>query len=132
LAARSCFFREEELAPASEPPESSAQRFRFIRRSVKRSDCGGEERERRNLTWRTKKSDGQFIATKEKDVEFVFRSPKAKKVYLAENLNSWEAESLPMKKYTEGAWEAMLKLLPAVMSIKWLWTMLGRRNHLAP
>jgi len=35
-----------------------------------------------------KKSDGQFIATKEKDVEFVFRSPKAKKVYLAGEFNS--------------------------------------------
>jgi len=58
------------------------------------------------------KSGGKFIATREKDVEFVFRSPNAKKVYLAGEFNSWEAESLPMKKYTEDAWEAMVKLPP--------------------
>jgi 1,4-alpha-glucan branching enzyme len=54
----------------------------------------------------------KFLTTREKDVEFVFRSHNAKKVHLAGEFNSWEAESLPMKKYTEGAWEAMVKLPP--------------------
>jgi len=58
------------------------------------------------------KSGGKFLSTREKDVEFVFRSPNAKKVYLAGEFNSWDAESLPMKNYAEGAWEAMLKLPP--------------------
>jgi len=58
------------------------------------------------------KNVGIFLTTREKDVEFVFRSANAKKVYLAGEFNSWEAESLPMKKYTEGAWEAMVKLPP--------------------
>jgi len=47
----------------------------------------------------------------------------SKEGLLGGEFNSWEAESLPMKKYTEGL-GGMLKLLPAVMSIKWLWTML--------
>jgi 1,4-alpha-glucan branching enzyme len=40
---------------------------------------------------------GKFLATREKDVEFIFRSPNAMKVYLAGEFNYWEAESLPMK-----------------------------------
>jgi 1,4-alpha-glucan branching enzyme len=42
----------------------------------------------------------KLLATREKSVEFVFHSPKAKKVFLAGEFNSWKAESVPMKKYT--------------------------------
>jgi len=119
------FFEKEELAPASERPEPSMQRFRLIRRSTEDSECGrqqpqfnrwirtaGEKKRKGESDMEDQKSGGKFIATREKDVEFVFRSPNAKKVYLAGEFNSWEAESLPMKKYTEDAWEAMVKLPP--------------------
>jgi len=55
---------------------------------------------------------GKFLATREKDVEFIFRSPNAMKVYLAGEFNYWEAESLPMEKQKEGTWEAAVKLPP--------------------
>ena len=58
------------------------------------------------------KSGGKFLVAREKDVEFVFHSHKAKKVNLAGEFNSWKAEASPMKKYTESAWEAMVKLPP--------------------
>ena len=45
---------------------------------------------------------GKFLATREKDVEFIFRSPNAMKVYLAGEFNYWEAGSLPMEKKQEG------------------------------
>ena len=58
------------------------------------------------------KSGVKLLVTREKSVEFVFHSPKAKKVHLAGEFNSWKAEALPMKKYTESAWEAIVKLPP--------------------
>ena len=42
--------------------------------------------------------EGKLLATREKDVEFILRSPNAMKVYLAGEFNYWEAESLPMEK----------------------------------
>ncbi len=65
-------------------------------------------------------SGGIILATRGKNVEFVFRTPNAKKVYLAGDFNSWEAESLPMKKYTEGAWEAVVTLPPGRYEYKML------------
>jgi hypothetical protein len=119
------FSEKEDAAPASELPKRSWQRFRFIRRSAKRSEGGrqqpqfnrwirtaGEKTRKGESDMEDQKSGGKFLSTREKDVEFVFRSPNAKKVYLAGEFNSWDAESLPMKNYTEGAWEAMLKLPP--------------------
>ena len=58
------------------------------------------------------KKGEKFLATREKDVEFIFRSPNAMKVYLAGEFNYWEAESLPMEKKQEGIWEAAVKLPP--------------------
>lgn len=58
------------------------------------------------------KNGRKFLVTRAKDVEFIFRSSKAMKVFLAGEFNSWEAESLPMQKYKEGLWEAMVNLPP--------------------
>ena len=58
------------------------------------------------------KNGRKFLVTRAKEVEFIFRSSNAMKVYLAGEFNSWEAESLPMNKYQEGVWEAMVKLPP--------------------
>ena len=75
---------------------------------------------------------GKFLATREKDVEFIFRSPNAMKVYLAGEFNYWEAESLPIKKNRKEFGRLRLNYLPAVMSINCLLTMGGRRNRPAP
>jgi len=37
------FFDKEEVAPASELPKGSLQRFGFIRHSAKRSECGQQQ-----------------------------------------------------------------------------------------
>jgi 1,4-alpha-glucan branching enzyme len=41
---------------------------------------------------------GEFLAPREKDVEFTFRSPHAKKVSSPGEFDYWEAPSLPMEK----------------------------------
>jgi 1,4-alpha-glucan branching enzyme len=45
------------------------------------------------------KNGGKFLVTRAKEVEFLFHRPKAMKVFLVGEFNSWEAESLPMQEY---------------------------------
>lgn len=58
------------------------------------------------------KTARKFLVTRAKEVDFLFHRPKAMKVFLAGEFNSWEAESLPMQEYQEGLWEAMVNLPP--------------------
>jgi 1,4-alpha-glucan branching enzyme len=46
----------------------------------------------------------------EKSVEFSFRAPEATKVCLAGQFNSWDTQSLPMKKDKTGVWKTKVKL----------------------
>jgi 1,4-alpha-glucan branching enzyme len=47
-----------------------------------------------------------------KNVEFSFYFPEAMNVYVAGEFNSWDTQSLPMKKDKDGVWRAKVKLLP--------------------
>jgi 1,4-alpha-glucan branching enzyme len=66
------------------------------------------------------KNGRKFLVTRAKEVEFIFHSPNALKVFLAGEFNSWEAESLPMQKYKEDLWEAMVNLPPGRYEYKML------------
>ena len=46
------------------------------------------------------------------NVEFTFHSPEAMNVYVAGECNSWDTQSLPMKKDEDGIWRAKFRLLP--------------------
>ena len=48
----------------------------------------------------------------EKTVDFALRAPEARKVFLAGEFNSWDTQSLPMKKSKGGIWKAKVKLSP--------------------
>ena len=48
----------------------------------------------------------------EKTVEFTFLAPEARKVFLAGEFNSWDTQSLPMKKSKGGIWKTKVKLSP--------------------
>jgi 1,4-alpha-glucan branching enzyme len=63
------------------------------------------------------KSKGKSIDKKkgklaEKTVEFTFRAPEVREVFLAGEFNGWDTESLPMKKSKGGVWKAKVKLSP--------------------
>jgi 1,4-alpha-glucan branching enzyme len=45
-------------------------------------------------------------------IEFTFRTPEAKKVYIAGTFNDWNTKSMPMKKGKDGTWRIMVKLSP--------------------
>jgi len=62
----------------------------------------------------------KFLATREKNVEFILRKPNAMKVHLAGEFNYWEVESLPMETKQEGIWEAAVKLPPGRYEYKML------------
>jgi 1,4-alpha-glucan branching enzyme len=49
---------------------------------------------------------------KMKMVEFTFRGPEAKEVFLAGEFNNWDTRSLPMKKDKKGVWKMKIKLPP--------------------
>jgi 1,4-alpha-glucan branching enzyme len=49
---------------------------------------------------------------KMKTVEFTFRAPDAKEVFLAGEFNAWDNQSLPMKKSKNGVWKTKIKLPP--------------------
>ncbi len=51
-------------------------------------------------------------AVREQNVEFSYFAPAAKKVCLAGNFNSWNVNSLPMKKGKDGTWAISIKLRP--------------------
>jgi len=46
----------------------------------------------------------------ERRVHLSFDVPEAREVYVAGDFNSWDTQSLPMKKTKEGVWKAKLKL----------------------
>ena len=48
----------------------------------------------------------------EQTVEFTYNAPAAKKVCLAGKFNSWNTNSLPMKKDKNGMWKISMKLQP--------------------
>jgi 1,4-alpha-glucan branching enzyme len=48
----------------------------------------------------------------ERKIEFSFNFPEAKGVFLAGDFNGWDAQSLPLEKNENGAWEAKLNLSP--------------------
>ena len=48
----------------------------------------------------------------EKTVDFALRAPEARKVFLAGEFNSWDTQSLPMKKDKSGIWKTKIKLSP--------------------
>jgi 1,4-alpha-glucan branching enzyme len=48
--------------------------------------------------------------TSEKKVEFTFHAPEAREVCLAGEFNSWNTQSLPMKKDKNGVWKTKVKL----------------------
>ncbi len=49
---------------------------------------------------------------REQAVEFTYYAPAAKKVCLAGKFNSWNTNSLPMKKGKDGVWKISIKLQP--------------------
>ena len=51
-------------------------------------------------------------AGQEQVVEFSYLAPAAKKVCLAGKFNSWNTNSLPMKKDKNGTWRISIKLQP--------------------
>ena len=71
------------------------------------------------------KSKGKSISEKkeksaEKTVEFTFRAPEAKEVFLAGGFNGWDAQSLPMKKSKGGVWKTKVKLPPGRHEYKFI------------
>ena len=48
----------------------------------------------------------------EKTVEFAYRAPEAREVFLAGEFNCWDTQSLPMKKDKSGVWKTKIKLSP--------------------
>jgi 1,4-alpha-glucan branching enzyme len=52
-------------------------------------------------------------------IEFTFRAPEAKKVYIAGTFNDWNAKSMPMKKGKDGTWRIMVKLSPGRYEYKY-------------
>ena len=58
------------------------------------------------------KKMGKSKGKGEKTVEFTFRAPEAREVFLAGEFNNWDTQSLPMKKEKDGVWKAKIKLPP--------------------
>ncbi len=52
-------------------------------------------------------------------IEFTFRAPEAKKVYIAGTFNDWNTKSMPMKKSKDGTWRIMVKLSPGRYEYKY-------------
>jgi len=52
-------------------------------------------------------------------IEFSFRAPDAKKVYIAGTFNDWDTKSMPMKKGNDGTWRIMVKLSPGNYEYKY-------------
>jgi len=57
-----------------------------------------------------KKERKELPRKTEKIVEFNLHAPNAMEVYLAGEFNSWDTQSLPMKKNKQGVWEIMVNL----------------------
>ncbi len=52
-------------------------------------------------------------------IEFTFRAPEAKKVYIVGTFNDWNTKSIPMKKGKDGTWRIMVKLSPGKYEYKY-------------
>ncbi|MBI4689320.1 MAG: isoamylase early set domain-containing protein [Nitrospirae bacterium] len=52
------------------------------------------------------------VKSYEREVNFVFHKPDAKRVYLAGDFNNWDTGSLPMRMSKDGTWSKTLKLAP--------------------
>jgi 1,4-alpha-glucan branching enzyme len=57
-------------------------------------------------------------ATKQQ-IEFTFRAPEAKKIFIAGTFNDWNTKSMPMKKSKDGTWRIMVKLSPGRYEYKY-------------
>jgi len=55
-----------------------------------------------------------------KNVEFTFLAPEAMEVLLAGTFNSWDTQSLLMKKNKEGVWRIAINLAPGCYEYKFL------------
>jgi 1,4-alpha-glucan branching enzyme len=64
---------------------------------------GIEEKGKRRI-----KKEGE--RSRERWVQLSFDLPEAREVYVAGDFNSWDTQSLPMKKTKEGVWKAKLTL----------------------
>ncbi len=70
------------------------------------------ERRTKKLVSHKKSKKGDSNDPRERKVEFLIVAPEATKVYLAGNFNSWDTQSLPMKKQKDTIWKTTTKLLP--------------------
>ena len=74
-----------------------------------------------NVVKSMKESLGKRQATgTTREVEFTFSAPKAKKVCIAGNFNSWNMTSMAMKKSSDGTWKVKLKLSPGKYEYKFV------------
>ena len=55
-----------------------------------------------------------------KNVEFTFLAPEAMEVLLAGAFNSWDTQTLLMKKNKEGVWKISINLAPGCYEYKFL------------
>ena len=55
-----------------------------------------------------------------KNVEFAFLAPEATEVLLAGAFNSWDTQTLLMKKNKEGVWKIAINLAPGCYEYKFL------------
>jgi 1,4-alpha-glucan branching enzyme len=70
------------------------------------------ERENRKMVNHKKSKKGDGKEHGERKVEFAIFAPEALKVYLAGEFNSWDTQSLPMKRQKNATWKTTAKLLP--------------------
>lgn len=61
---------------------------------------------------RAKTNSQSAAKNKERNIEFTYYAPQAKKVCLAGKFNAWDTSSLPMKKGRDGTWKTTIKLAP--------------------
>jgi 1,4-alpha-glucan branching enzyme len=72
------------------------------------------------------KTKRRRTATKQKEenagkaTEFSLHAPEAREVFLAGEFNSWDSQSLPMKKDKQGFWKTKIKLSPGRYEYKFL------------
>jgi len=55
-----------------------------------------------------------------KNVEFTYLAPEAREVLLAGAFNSWDTQTLLMKKNKEGVWKIAINLAPGCYEYKFL------------
>jgi 1,4-alpha-glucan branching enzyme len=55
----------------------------------------------------------------ERNVEFTYHAPNAKKVCLAGKFNAWNTKSMPMQKGSDGTWRVKVMLPPGQHEYKY-------------